>query len=105
MPHKIIDGQTFEVDEDGYLKDPACWNEDVAVLFAKADGITELTKEHWKVIHVIRKYYEKQSKGPVLRFLCDETGFKLIEIYKLFPLGPAKGACKVAGLPKPFTCD
>ena len=31
-------------------------------------------------------------------------GFKLKEIYSLFPSGPAQGACKVAGLPKPTGC-
>jgi len=27
-----------------------------------------------------------------------------MKIYDLFPSGPAKGACKVAGLPKPDGC-
>ncbi|HPS25746.1 MAG TPA: TusE/DsrC/DsvC family sulfur relay protein, partial [Bacteroidales bacterium] len=26
------------------------------------------------------------------------------EIYELFPSGPGKGACKIAGLPKPTGC-
>jgi tRNA 2-thiouridine synthesizing protein E len=29
---------------------------------------------------------------------------KLQEVYELFPSGPAKGACKAAGLPKPTGC-
>ena len=33
-----------------------------------------------------------------------ETGLRLKEIYELFPLGPARGACRVAGLPKPDGC-
>jgi len=41
---------------------------------------------------------------PMIRKLCKSTGFKLNEIYALFPSGPAKGACKVAGLPKPTGC-
>jgi len=40
----------------------------------------------------------------MIRKLCKATGFKLNEIYELFPSGPAKGACKVAGLPKPTGC-
>jgi len=36
--------------------------------------------------------------------LCKETGHKLKEIYELFPSGPAKGACKLAGLPKAAGC-
>ena len=30
--------------------------------------------------------------------------FDLKKIYELFPGGPAKGACKIAGLPKPTGC-
>jgi len=40
----------------------------------------------------------------MVRKMCKETGFKLNEIYTLFPSGPAKGACKLAGLPKPTGC-
>jgi tRNA 2-thiouridine synthesizing protein E len=40
----------------------------------------------------------------MIRKLCKSTGFKLNKIYELFPSGPAKGACKVAGLPKPTGC-
>lgn len=35
-----IQGKTFEVDGDGFLINPSIWNEDVAKLFAEADGIT-----------------------------------------------------------------
>jgi len=42
--------------------------------------------------------------APMIRLLCQETGFSLRKIYELFPSGPAKGACKVAGLPKPDGC-
>ena len=31
-------------------------------------------------------------------------GMTLDEIYELFPSGPGKGACKMAGLPKPTGC-
>jgi dissimilatory sulfite reductase related protein len=40
----------------------------------------------------------------MVRLLCKETGFKLKYIYELFPSGPARGACKIAGLPKPTGC-
>ncbi|MDY6911688.1 MAG: TusE/DsrC/DsvC family sulfur relay protein, partial [Chloroflexota bacterium] len=36
--------------------------------------------------------------------LCKKTGFKLNYLYEMFPKGPAAGACKVAGLPKPTGC-
>jgi tRNA 2-thiouridine synthesizing protein E len=40
----------------------------------------------------------------MVRSMCKSTGVPLKRIYELFPSGPAKGACKLAGLPKPDGC-
>ncbi|MCK5071467.1 MAG: TusE/DsrC/DsvC family sulfur relay protein, partial [Desulfocapsa sp.] len=40
----------------------------------------------------------------MVRILSKTTGFPLKRIYELFPSGPGKGACKMAGLPKPTGC-
>jgi len=104
MPKLEIDGRTFDVDEDGFLKDPNIWNEEVARLFAKTEGIEKMTDDHWKVVNYLRDYYTQFNIAPMIRKLCKDTGFKLKQIYELFPSGPAKGACKVAGLPKPTGC-
>jgi tRNA 2-thiouridine synthesizing protein E len=92
------------VDKDGFLQDSDLWNEDVAKDFATTDNISELTKDHWNIINYIRNYYESYGIAPMIRKVCKETGFNLDQIYGLFPSGPAKGACKVAGLPKPAGC-
>lgn len=99
-----IQGKTFEVDGDGFLTDPSIWNEDVAKLFAEADGIGQLTDKHWAIIKIIRDNFEEKGNAPMVRTICKETGLKLKDIYELFPLGPARGACRVAGLPKPDGC-
>ena len=65
---------------------------------------TELTAEHWAVIQFIRGYYLEKNLAPMVRKMCQATGFPLMQIYDLFPSGPAKGACKLAGLPKPDGC-
>ncbi len=104
MPNIEIEGKVFEVDGDGFLTDPYIWNEEVAELIAKYDGIGELTEKHWAVINIIRKNYEEKGMAPMIRHICKETGLKLRQIYELFPLGPARGACRVAGLPKPDGC-
>ena len=67
-------------------------------------AIEELNEEHQKVIAVLREYYEKNGIAPMVRVLSKVTGFKLKHIYELFPSGPGKGACKMAGLPKPTGC-
>ena len=99
-----LNGNTYQVDEDGFLEDPAIWSEAVATDFATTEGVDALTEGHWKVINYIRNYYVEFGIAPMVRKVCKETGYKLSEIYQLFPSGPAKGACKLAGLPKPTGC-
>jgi tRNA 2-thiouridine synthesizing protein E len=105
MPFVDYKGTQLEVDEDGFIADPAVWNEDLACfLAAHEEGVSDLTEDHWKVIHYLNQYYKEFGIAPMVRKLCKETGFQLKYIYELFPNGPARGACKVAGLPKPTGC-
>jgi TusE/DsrC/DsvC family sulfur relay protein len=105
MPHIEVDGIQVEVNEEGFLAYPEDWNETTARLLAKAEeGLAELTDAHWAVVKFIREYYLEKNLAPMVRKMCQATGFSLMQIYDLFPSGPAKGACKVAGLPKPDGC-
>jgi tRNA 2-thiouridine synthesizing protein E len=104
MPVFEVNGHSYDVDEDGFLQNPEVWDQNVATDFAKAEDINLLTEEHWKVIQYLRDYYLKFGVAPMVRKVCKDTGFKLNYIYELFPSGPAKGACKLAGLPKPTGC-
>jgi tRNA 2-thiouridine synthesizing protein E len=99
-----IEGRVFEVDGDGFLQNPAIWNEEVASLIARYDGIAEMTEQHWAIVKIIRSNWEEKGMAPMVRTICKETGLKLKDIFELFPLGPARGACRVAGLPKPDGC-
>ncbi|HNW67792.1 MAG TPA: TusE/DsrC/DsvC family sulfur relay protein [Bacteroidales bacterium] len=99
-----VGNQTIEMDGDGFMLDPTLWTDDLAKEIAKTDGINELTENHWKVITIIRQNFEEKGMAPMVRVICKGTGLKLKEIYELFPLGPARGACRVAGLPKPDGC-
>ncbi|BCV21864.1 TusE/DsrC/DsvC family sulfur relay protein [Moorella sp. Hama-1] len=104
MPTVNLAGIELEVDEDGFMADPSKWNEAVAQALATAEGVTEMTEDHWKLVNYLRQYYLQFGIAPMIRKVCKETGFSLKQIYDLFPSGPAKGACKVAGLPKPTGC-
>jgi len=99
-----IEGRVFDVDGDGFLTDPGIWNKEVAALIARYDGIEEMNEKHWAIVNIIRKNFEEKGMAPMVRTICQETGIRLREIYELFPLGPARGACRVAGLPKPDGC-
>jgi tRNA 2-thiouridine synthesizing protein E len=62
-----------------------------------------VTENHWKVLYYLRRYYFEFKLAPMIRQLCKDTGFTLRQIYDLFPSGP-KGACRIAGLPRPLGC-
>ncbi|RME74223.1 MAG: TusE/DsrC/DsvC family sulfur relay protein [Chloroflexi bacterium] len=104
MPVIELEGIQVEVDEDGFIQNPEVWTEALARAIAKTEDVEELTEDHWKVINYLRDYYQQYGIAPMIRKLCKDTGFKLNYIYELFPSGPAKGACKIAGLPKPTGC-
>ena len=94
----------LEFDGDGFLTNPDIWTKEIAVQIAKEDGINELSEQHWSVINIIRQNYVEKGMAPMIRVICKETNLKLRDIYELFPLGPARGACRIAGLPKPDGC-
>jgi tRNA 2-thiouridine synthesizing protein E len=105
-----ISGKTYETDEEGYLTNLGDWNEDVAAYLAKQENV-DMTENHWEVINFLRDYYNEFQIAPAVRVLTKAIGKKLGPekgnsqyLYELFPYGPAKQACKIAGLPKPTGC-
>lgn len=105
MPQLNVDGQAVELNEEGFLAVPECWNAAIAAALAKQEeGLESLTPDHWKVIDFIRSFFLETQMAPMVRRVCQASGFTLKRIYELFPSGPAKGACKLAGLPKPDGC-
>ncbi len=105
-----LNGTTVEHDEEGYLTDLSQWNEELAVILAKDENI-EMNEEHWEVVNFLRNYYDEYQIAPAIRVLVKalkktmgkEKGSNKY-LYTLFPYGPAKQACKIAGLPKPTGC-
>lgn len=98
-------GKTYEVDEDGFLlKGMEEWDDNWVAYVQEVEGIPEMTDDHWKVINVLQDYFKKNGIAPMVRILSKTTGYPLKKIYELFPSGPGKGACKMAGLPKPTGC-
>ncbi len=105
-----VNGKTYETDEEGYLADLSQWTEDIAKELAVSEGL-EMTDSHWEVVNFLREYYQEYQIAPAVRVLTKAIGKKLGKdkgnskyLYELFPYGPAKQACKVAGLPKPTGC-
>lgn len=103
MPELIVGDRTILLDDDGFLEDADQWDEEIAQALAATEEV-ELTPEHWEVINYLRDYYKEYNVAPMVRKLLKETGKSNAEIYELFPSGPGKGACKIAGLMKPTGC-
>ena len=105
-----VNGTTYETDEEGYLVNLAEWNEDIGKALAVGENV-EMTPSHWEVVNFLRDYYNEYQIAPAVRVLTKAIGKQLGEekgnskyLYELFPYGPAKQACKIAGLPKPTGC-
>ena len=101
----VIAGTELETNADGYLLEADFNNETVKVI-AAAESI-ELTPAHWQVINYMREQFREHSHTPNFRNMLKgvqefwpEADSKAL--YDLFPLGPAKQAAKVAGLPQPI---
>ncbi|MBN1551084.1 TusE/DsrC/DsvC family sulfur relay protein [bacterium] len=99
-----IGDKEIQFDKDGFMKEPGIWSADVAQAIALEEGIEKMSEKHWAVVNYIRKYWEENDLAPPVRLLCTENKVSVREVYKLFTSGPARGACRIAGLPKPDGC-
>lgn len=109
MAKATLGGIEIEIDEDGFIQEPDKWNKEVAEDLGKVDadyvpGEDKMGEDHWKIVDYLRDYYIQYEIAPPIRMVTRRTGIDLKTIYQLFPKGPAAGACKVAGLPKPTGC-
>jgi dissimilatory sulfite reductase related protein len=104
MAKAKLGGQEIEVDEDGFIQEPEKWNNEVAEDLAKTEDAYPMGEEAWRLVNYLRDYYIKYEIAPPIRMLTKQTKLDLKRVYELFPGGPAKGACKIAGLPKPTGC-
>ncbi len=105
-----IAGKSIEDDEDGYLVNLEDWSEEIANALAASEEVS-MDPNRWEVVNFLREYYMEYKIAPMIRILTKEIGKKLGKekgntkyLYELFPGGPAKQACKIAGLPKPTGC-
>jgi len=100
----LLANKDLEVDAEGFLTNPAQWDESVAVAIARDVGIATLTDRHWLVVKFMRERFLTTGTAPSIRTLGKESGVPIKELYQLFPKGPAKLAAKIGGIPKPKGC-
>ena len=106
MPLTVF-GKSVSVDDEGYLVDPGDWSKDIAEALARQERV-ELSDDHWAVIGFMREYYEQRQIAPdarhVIKFLAGYRGGSSEgrnDLFKLFPYGYVKQACRIAGMRRP----
>jgi len=107
---EILHVGTCEIglDAEGFLIDSDQWFPEVAELVADRDGI-ELEADHWWLIEFVQAYHARYGNPPLMRVVVAAWRERHGEgssrdLYRLFPDGPVRLACKYGGLPKPDWC-
>ena len=97
----------MNLDNEGFLVDPAEWTEDVARELAAREGIT-LGDDHWALVRFMREYYDEHAIPAdarfAVRFLAEARGHGAgarKRLFELFPYGYVKQACRIAGMRRP----
>jgi dissimilatory sulfite reductase related protein len=104
MPTRTIANKTVQINDEGFMTNPAEWTKEIAVALAQEEGIADLSEAQWKIIDFCRQAAVTSGKAPTLRAITSGSGFTTKELFTLFPKGPAKKVAKIAGLGKPEGC-
>ena len=104
MSTRDIAGKTVQVNDEGFMTNPAEWTREIAVELAKEEGIPDLSPDHWKVIEFSRSDASASGKSPTLRRISTGAGVSTKDLFALFPKGPAKKVARISGLGKPEGC-
>lgn len=92
------------LDNDGFLQEMSNWTRDAADELAKRNDIGPLSDSHWRIIEYVRDYYLRNGEGPPIVRIGKALGMTSKQICTLFPCGVARGAYRLAGLPRPSGC-
>jgi tRNA 2-thiouridine synthesizing protein E len=96
--------QDKELDNDGFLNEMSTWTRDKAHELADRNDLGPLTDDHWRIIEYVRDYYLETGEGPSIVKIGKQVGMTSKAICTLFPCGVARGAYRLAGLPRPSGC-
>jgi len=101
---------SVQLTEQGFLVDKQQWTEEIAQQLALKEDL-QLSSAHWEIVYFIQNFYQDYAYLPNARVFSKAIKKKLGDakgssryLQGLFPKGPLKYACKIAGLPKPPSC-
>ena len=101
---RLSSSSSATFDEDGCLAQIAGWNRNLAEELARRNDIGPMEDDHWTVIDFVKTYYQAHGEGPPIVKIGKSTGMTSKRICELFPCGVARGAYRLAGLPRPSGC-
>jgi tRNA 2-thiouridine synthesizing protein E len=95
-------------DKEGYLVNPDDWSKQTCRVLAEQEGII-LDESYWPVIHFMRDYWSANRIAPDVRHVVDfmakeqdiEKKFAKAKLFRMFPYGYVKQACRIAGMQRP----
>ena len=95
-------------DNEGYIVNPEDWNESLAQQLAAEEGLI-LDDSYWSVLNFMRRYWIDHHVAPdvrhVISYLAEKQKVDKKQakqyLFKLFPYGYVKQACKIAGMQRP----
>lgn len=103
-------GNPVELGPDGHLTKAEDWSAALAGQMAARDGV-ELDALRWWLIRFVRQHYSEYGMPPLMRVVIQAMRREeLVEnpssrtLYRLFPDGPIREACRYGGLPRPESC-
>ena len=95
-------------DKEGYLVNPEDWNEKICETLAEQEDI-KLDDETLSVLRFMRDYWSGNRVAPDVRHVVDfmmneqdyDKKFAKAKLFRMFPYGYVKQACKIAGMQRP----
>jgi tRNA 2-thiouridine synthesizing protein E len=89
-----------DFDNEGFLRNPQQWTEQLAAEIARRDGLMELTPSHWGVIRTLRDHYDRfGAVPPAFHHICHLNHLGRHGVEYLFH--SQREAWRIAGLPDP----
>lgn len=106
MTNKEKEEKVLGIHDDDADAQFKAWTEEQAKETAEKLGI-KLTDNHWKVIKFIRNYYADGGQAQHAREYVEALNERFADdggsrfLYQLFPGGPVKQGCAIAGVAAP----
>ena len=105
MATRVIAGKTVQVNDEGFMTNPAEWTKEIGVGDRQGRRHRRADARALEGDRLLPRTSPSLSgKSPTLRQITTGTGVSTKELFALFPKGPAKKVAHIAGLGKPEGC-